>query len=70
MTFSKVLPPTINDLILKRWEGTLEPSASTYVCVPRKSSDEIVFERIKVSTTSAGMLTSLARLIHLSDGHF
>jgi hypothetical protein len=37
------------------------PSPSTYVCVAMKSSGAIVFERVKVSTTSAGMLTRQPR---------
>ena len=57
-----LLLPTFSDLMTNVCEGTFEPSASTYVFSSRKSVSLRVFVRIKVITTSAGMLTSAAPL--------
>ena len=62
VTSSRTLLPTLNELIRNVCEGTVEPFASTYVFSPRKSESLSVPVRIRVITTSAGMLTSAAPL--------
>src|SRR5882757_2946050 len=61
-TFSITLSPTFNDRIRNVFDEIFEPSASSYVFSPKKSEASRVPVRMRVITTSDGMLTSDAPL--------
>src|ERR1700733_5406816 len=58
VTFETRTLPILSERIRKIGDGRDEPSANWYVRFPRKSLSLIVPVRIRVSTTSAGTLTS------------